>query len=135
MKILLIEDDKRLSRFIAEAFPSDEVVIAGTLQMARAILVTLRPVLILVDLALPDSEGMETLTALKEYSPPKVAFTAGQSGLSCEAAKLCADYVRKGLDLAGLLARVRFNVERYRPRARFEPETWEQLKACLTCVR
>lgn len=132
MTILLIEDDKRLSDLICAAFPSDEVLTAASLAAATALLAVVKPVLMLVDLALPDSQGLDTLVALRSYKCPKVALTANQESLPTEAAKLGAiDYVKKTNGMGDVLARVRFNVEKVRPVQRFAPETFDKIKQCL----
>lgn len=132
MTILLIEDDKRLADLIAYSLAGVKMIVAPSLATAHDILKTVRPHLMLVDLNLPDSGGLDTLMSLKPYVCPKVVLTA-HLDLECQVAALGAvDYITKSSAMDEVMARIKFNVSKYRPRARFTPETFSEIKACLT---
>lgn len=130
--ILLIAPEKRLTDTIIEAFPGDDVVVAATLSAAKTVLAVVKPVLVLVDLALPDSRGLDTLAALKPYSCPKIVLSEFENESPCEAAKIGAiDYVKKRDIIEKMLVRIKFNVEKFRPKEKFSYETFEKIKNCF----
>ncbi len=131
MTILLIEDDNTLADYLAYALSDHEVLIAADLRAAKAILVNYRINLMLIDLNLPDSRGLDTLAALKAYAYPKVVISA-----CCQdtVAKMSGviDYVDKIAGPEALVARVRFNIRKLvRRTERFAPSVFEELKQCL----
>ncbi len=134
MTILLIEDDHRLAELIAFKLAGHEVVIAASLAAAHAALATIRPILLLVDLNLPDSKGLDTLSALKAYTVPKVVISASAKELTPEMAALgVCDYVRKTCGIDDIVARIRFNLSKCQPaRRRFDPAVFSQIQACLS---
>lgn len=122
--ILMIEDNHSdaeiVRRFLALAGPEDfHVTTADTLQTGKALLVSRRFDLILLDQRLPDSDESQTLPAIlpKAGAIPVVVLT----GLNDElhGASLVAqgahDYLVKGRFDAHLLTRViRYAIERHR---------------------
>lgn len=137
MTILLVEDNKDLADYITQGL-TGEVRIVGSLERAKAYL-AMEPIhLVLLDLGLPDSQGLDTLKAIKEHRIPVVVLTANTE-LAEEAAKLdVLDYVIKR-DARDLLTRIRFNISklykttRSRSAPRFAPEAFEKLKEYLVC--
>lgn len=133
MTILLIEDDQRLSDLIRLSYPAHDWVTAPTLGEAQSHLAICRPHLIILDLGLPDSKGLETLKALEGCPTPKVVLTACVNGAKGAWAMGAADYIIKNSDLERVLARVGFNLARFAPKKRrqFEPEVFAQIQAHL----
>jgi two-component system, OmpR family, KDP operon response regulator KdpE len=112
-RILVIEDDKALRMTLiaslkAEGYAPDA---SGGVASARQHIAERKPDLILLDLGLPDEDGMRLLTALRNAGDltPVIVLTARGD----EAAKVAAldqgadDYVTKPFGLAELLARLR----------------------------
>jgi len=133
MTVLIIEDNVDFATLIKGSLKGASVHIVGTLAAAQQYLREFTPNLVLVDLGLPDSRGLDTLKALVTYKIPKVVITA-----SGHLANRCAefgamDYLTKGGDINDLIERVNFNVTKClpRPRQRFAPDTFEQIKAYL----
>lgn len=136
MTILLIEDDHRLADLIQFKLSGHEVMIAPSLAAAHLALATIRPVLVLVDLNLPDSRGLDTLLALKGCNVPKVVISGHPKDLTPEMAALgVTDYVRKTSNIDDIVARIRFNISKYQPRQRFRPEIFREIQAALCPVR
>ncbi len=134
MTILLIEDDYRLAELIQFKLMGDEVLIAPHMAAAHETLATTRPILLLVDLNLPDSRGLDTLKALSGYKVPKVVISGHAKELTAEMAALgVVDYVRKTCVIDDIVARIRFNMTKYRPRTRFAPDRFKQIQAALSC--
>lgn len=122
--VLLVEDsgaDAYLVRLmLGEAWPAaDRVVHVETLADARSHLRQQLPDCVLLDLGLPDAEGLEGLAQVKAVSPqvPVVVFTGhADEELAVAALKEGAqDYLVKGQVDASLLARsIRYAMERQR---------------------
>jgi diguanylate cyclase (GGDEF)-like protein/PAS domain S-box-containing protein len=121
-RILLIEDnpgDARLIREMASESPqlSAEIVWHHTLAEGLACLETMEIDAVLVDLGLPDSDGLETLRALDPHSlvPPVIVLT-GRTGDELTSASLregAQDYlVKDGLGPEQLERSVRYAVAR-----------------------
>ncbi len=134
MIILLIEDDKRLAEFLSYSLSGDTVLVAHSLAAAHSILLSKRPNLMVVDLNLPDSVGLDTLAALRPYVCPRIVLTASGKDLACQAAALGAsDYIEKTTSsMDSLVDRIKFNLSKYRPRARFEAGVFREICAHLT---
>lgn len=132
MRILLVEDCEVYAYAIRNANSSHEVLVAPTLAQAHQYM-TLKPSLVILDLSLPDSEGLSTLEALLTYGRPCVVLTA-TTDLACEAGRMGAmDYITKD-DNNEMLRRISFNIERLTPkRPRFNDGAFEQVKAYLRC--
>lgn len=131
MMILLIEDDRPFRELIEVSLKQVDLHTVGTLAAAKDWLTYSRADLILVDLGLPDSRGLDTLRALSHVKAPKVVVTGTVDAIG-EAAKLGAvDYITKG-DAYEMVERIRFHVNRLsRRQQRFAPHVFEAIKACL----
>lgn len=132
MTILLIEDDYRLAELIQFKLSDHEVHIAPNLAAALSLLAAIRPILLLVDLNLPDSRGLDTLGALVSCTCPKVVISAHAKELTPEIAALgVVDYVKKISQIDDIVARIRFNLNKVRPKHRFDPSVFTQIQACV----
>lgn len=130
MTVLLVEDNAFFAQVVEQALHGVRVTVVGTLAAAREVLVDHRFDLVFLDLGLPDSQGVATLRALDWVKVPKVVITASQVAKECAQAG-AADYILKGAD--DIVERIQFNANKVcrASRARFAPETFEQIKACL----
>lgn len=111
-QILLVEDDAPLARGIAMALDTAgrEVVIAASAQEARAAMAARRFALVLLDINLPDGNGLGLLRALRDAgdTTPVILLTANDLEMD-EVVGLEAganDYITKPFSLAVLRARV-----------------------------
>lgn len=140
IRVLHVEDvewDARAVRFaLDEVMPGRcDVTTATSLAAARAALAAGSPDVILLDLNLPDSSGLETVSAVRKAAPgiPLVVLTGLDDDATGEQALAqgAQDYLAKSHAMARPLARaLRYAIERGRARAREA-----QLEAKLVEVR
>lgn len=136
MTILLIEDDKRLAEFISLSLPGINTLIAKSLAEAKNILSISRPHLLLIDLNLPDSSGLDTLYALKSFNGPKIALTGHPRDESISFSTLgIIDYIQKTESLDCVISRIKFNISKIKPKCRFEPGVFKEIQACLLAAK
>ncbi|HET9795590.1 MAG TPA: sigma-54 dependent transcriptional regulator [Thermoanaerobaculia bacterium] len=103
MKILIVEDDaatrRGLEQLLIEAHPDTKSV--GSLEKARAMLGDFSPNLCIVDLMLPDGDGLELIREMRAQDPARefVVLTGhGSIDTAVEAMKAgAADYLLKPL--------------------------------------
>jgi two-component system, OmpR family, KDP operon response regulator KdpE len=118
--VLIVEDDPQIRRFLratltAEGYLYHEVLTAEdgiTQSEAR------RPDLILLDLGLPDHDGLDVIRRVRESSqvPIVVLSARGQEADKISALDLGADdYVAKPFGVGELLARIRVALRRSAP--------------------
>lgn len=111
--ILVVEDEKAISNFIGRALTANEYlpVTAATAKDAVSLFFSHRPALVLLDLGLPDQDGMNLLTEFKELSPniPIIVVSArDRETEKVRALDLGADdYITKPFGVSELLARIR----------------------------
>lgn len=118
-RILLIEDDQALGRGIALALAGEgrEIRVAATLAQGRAALGEEEYALVLLDLNLPDGNGLDFLTALRRTSGVPVLILTANDLESDQVAGLelgADDYVTKPFSLAVLLAKTEALIRRSR---------------------
>ncbi len=109
MKILIVEDDKTLNNGIAMTLGGYEVVQAYNLTEARRLLGTDTVGLVLLDMNLPDGNGLEFCREFKRKSDVPVIFlTANDMEIDVVAGleSGASDYITKPFSLAILRARV-----------------------------
>jgi DNA-binding response OmpR family regulator len=134
MTILLIEDNRLFSEMLELSLTEAEIYVVESLAAAKEWLECFRADLILVDLGLPDSHGLETLRALGTIRCPKVVITAARE-CPLAAAKLGAvDFVNKG-SLDDMLTRIRFQMNRLTKRPRFSEAIFNQIRAYIEVPR
>ena len=110
--VLVIEDERAMRRFLWEALHDAgfKVHEAFTLAHAEQQLAREMPALILLDLGLPDGDGMDLLQRLRERSRVPVIVLSGRGDESAKVAALDSgadDYLTKPFGVAELLARIR----------------------------
>jgi DNA-binding response OmpR family regulator len=130
LEILVVEDEVDVQRLVDVVFrvaaPGGFLVQrAGTLEEAVKSVMAMTPDLILLDLHLPDAQGLEALKALRDLSPHAaiVVLTSNtDEQLAFEGIQLGAqDWLQKGGDLHRVLPRASiFAVERQRQRRLLE---------------
>ncbi len=110
--ILIIEDETPIRRFLKPALESHgfKVVEAVTAEEGLSLAASHQPAIILLDLGLPDMDGLEVLRRLREWTTiPIIVLTAREKekdkieGLDAGA----DDYLTKPFDIGELLARIR----------------------------
>jgi two-component system KDP operon response regulator KdpE len=111
-RVLVIDDEPQIHRFLKPALESAEYAVerADTAAEGLRLAASRAPDLILLDLGLPDMDGHDLLTRLREFSPVPVIILSARDR---EADKIRAldngadDYIEKPFAVGELLARVR----------------------------
>lgn len=111
-KILLVEDEENICMMISTMLENGgyQVIRAGTCQDGKLMSASYLPDLIILDLGLPDADGLELLRAVRERGLTPVIVLSARSDEQdkVEALDMGAnDYVTKPFGPAELLARVR----------------------------
>ena len=111
-KILVIEDEKSISHFISAILNSNgyEALQARSGSEALSMISSHCPDLIILDLGLPDMDGMDILRQLREWSSLPVVVVSARTHERDKVTALdlgADDYLTKPFGTAELLARVR----------------------------
>jgi two-component system, OmpR family, KDP operon response regulator KdpE len=110
--VLIVDDEPQIRRFLRTSLSAHgyRVIEAAGGQEAMTLLATERPELVLLDLGLPDIDGLEVIRRLREWSmvPIIVVSVRGREAEKIEALDCGADdYVTKPFGMGELLARMR----------------------------
>ena len=116
-RILVVEDEPDIRRFARMALESEghEVFEAATLQRGLIEAGSRRPDLAIVDLGLPDGDGITLIRELRSWSAAAVIVLSARSGEADKIGALDAgadDYLVKPFGAGELLARVRAQLRR-----------------------
>lgn len=116
-RILIIDDEQSIRRFLQTALDSKEFELheAENGQAALAATVALRPDLLLLDLGLPDMDGVAVISRLREWSLVPVIVLSVRDREGDKVAALNAgadDYLTKPFGIPELLARIRVVLRR-----------------------
>jgi two-component system KDP operon response regulator KdpE len=109
---ILIEDERQIRRFVRTALEAEgwNVCESETLRQGLADAGTRKPDLVILDLGLPDGDGMELLRDLRTWSKVPVIVLSARVNEQDKIAALDAgadDYLSKPFGVGELLARVR----------------------------
>jgi len=112
IKILLIEDDRSISRFITTALENNsyKVTSAATGKEGISLAASFCPDVVLLDLGLPDIDGLQVLNQLRTWSKTPVIVISARTKEQekVEALDLGADdYITKPFGTEELMARIR----------------------------
>lgn len=118
--ILIIEDDKSIRNFLQLALKTDKykVLEASNGLTGISIFMSHNPDLIILDLGLPDIDGIKVLEQIRQTSPiPLIVVSArGQEREKVSALDLGADdYITKPFGAGELLARIRVALRHRKP--------------------
>ena len=116
-KVLIVDDEKAIQRFLRNALSGGEFSLheAGSGQEALAAALAVRPDIIILDLGLPDMDGIEVIRRLREWSEIPVIVLSVREREGDKVAALDAgadDYVTKPFGIGELLARMRVALRR-----------------------
>ena len=116
-KVLLIEDERTIRGFMQAILTANgyDVLMAGTGAMANTMISSHCPDLIILDLGLPDMDGMTILRSVREWSKVPILVVSARSHERDKVEALDAgadDYLTKPFSVDELLARVRANLRR-----------------------
>ena len=120
-KILIVEDEQGISNFMAAMLTANnyDVLLARTGQQAQTIIASHCPDLVILDLGLPDMDGMDILQAVRSWSKLPVIVVSARAHERDKVAALDAgadDYITKPFGSAELLARIRTAIRHTRTR-------------------
>lgn len=111
-RVLVIEDDAALARALAITLRTQryEVTTARTGSIGLEAVAGWHPDLVVLDLGLPDLDGMEVIRAVRGWSPVPIVVLSARQTSDDKVAALDAganDYVTKPFGMDELLARLR----------------------------
>ena len=116
---LLVEDEPQIRRFVRAALEEEgwHVHEAATVQRGLSDAGTRSPDLIILDLGLPDGDGIDFLNDIRKWSTVPVIVLSARTGEAHKIAALDAgadDYLTKPFSVGELQARVRATIRRQR---------------------
>ena len=125
-RILLIEDDPQIRRFLRASLGVQgyELIEAETGNEGLALAASQVPDVIILDLGLPDLEGLEVIRRLREWSSMPIIILSARGQERDKVANLDAgadDYLTKPFGMAELLARIRVALRRKLPAEEGKP--------------
>lgn len=118
-KILVVEDEKSISGFIKAILSANEydVIQARSGAEAYSMISSHCPDLIVLDLGLPDMDGMGIISAVRSWSQLPIVVVSARSDEKDKVAALDSgadDYIAKPFGAAELLARIRVAIRHSR---------------------
>jgi two-component system, OmpR family, KDP operon response regulator KdpE len=115
--VVMIEDDKQIRRFVRTTLEAQgmTVIEAETGQQGLREAATRKPDLIVVDLGLPDTDGIDVIRDLRSWSEQSIIVLSARTHEDVKVAALDAgadDYLTKPFGVSELLARIRAQLRR-----------------------
>ena len=112
LTVVIIEDEKNICTFIETALENHDykTVAAHTGKEGLSYIASLCPDVVLLDLGLPDIDGMDIIRQVREFSAVPILVISARTGESEKVAALDAgadDYITKPFGTSELLARIR----------------------------
>jgi two-component system KDP operon response regulator KdpE len=116
-RILVVDDELPIQRFLKTALDTGEFSLhqAENGHSALAAAVAIRPDIILLDLGLPDMDGVEVIERIREWSPVPIIVLSVREREDDKVKALDAgadDYLTKPFGVGELLARIRVALRR-----------------------
>ncbi len=140
--VLVVDDERAIQRFLRPSLEENgfAVLEASTGRAALDLAVARKPDVILLDLSLPDMDGLEVLKRLREWTSAPVIVVSARGQESDKIAGLdrgADDYLTKPFGVEELLARIRVALRHAELAARDPEPVYEHgdLKIDLTLRR
>ena len=116
--VLIVEDEQAIRRFLRTALEADELRVFDAPKLQRGLLeaATRKPDLIILDLGLPDGDGLDFIRDIRQWSPVPIIVLSARSEESDKIAALDAgadDYLSKPFGIGELQARLRVALRRH----------------------
>jgi two-component system phosphate regulon response regulator OmpR len=117
--VLLVEDSKMVRETIAQALGEEgyNVIPAANAKELAAKLPTAKPDIILLDLILPDGDGLTLINKIREHTDAPVLVVSGKAEMVDKVVGLemgADDYIGKPIEIKELTARVKAHLRRYK---------------------
>lgn len=126
INVLIVEDEKAIRRFLRSALEDENLRVyeAETLQRGLIEAATRKPDLVILDLGLPDGDGIDFIRDLRQWSHIAVIVLSARSDEQDKIAALDAgadDYLSKPFGIGELQARLRVALRRHASSGQPEP--------------
>lgn len=117
LRILIVDDERSIRRFLTMALTSQGYAVAEAVDGESALqaVVTQRPDVLILDLGLPDIDGIEVVQRLREWSELPILILSVREQEADKIAALDAgadDYLTKPFQVGELMARLRAALRR-----------------------
>jgi two-component system KDP operon response regulator KdpE len=127
--ILVVDDEPQIQKMLGILLDVENFKIAGSTTGKQAIRMcaSIKPDLILLDLGLPDMDGKDVVTAIREWSQVPIIVLSARSGDEEVTAALnmgANDYVTKPFNVEVLMARINAALRTSAVRETGEPELY-----------
>ena len=111
-KVLIVEDEQNIKNFMSTILAANgfDTLMAGGAKEALSMISSHCPALIILDLGLPDMDGMEVLKQVRAWSSVPVIVVSARTHEGDKVAALdlgADDYIEKPFGTSELLARIR----------------------------
>ncbi len=121
-KVLLIEDDTSIRNVMMPMLETDgyQVICADSCGMGKSLYQSHKPDVVILDLGLPDMDGMNFLVYVRQDSLTPILVLSARTDDADKVQALDAganDYVTKPFSFAELLARIRMMLRNYQHRS------------------
>ncbi|WP_250471968.1 two-component system response regulator KdpE [Caballeronia sp. GAFFF1] len=115
--VVLIEDEKQIRRFVRVSLEAQQMTVfeAETGQQGLIAAATRKPDLVIVDLGLPDTDGIDVIRELRSWTEVPVIVLSARTQEEEKVAALDAgadDYLTKPFGVSELMARIRAHLRR-----------------------
>jgi len=116
--VLIIEDEKEIRRFLRTALEDESLRVfdAETLQRGLIEAATRKPDLVILDLGLPDGDGIDFIRDFRQWSQTPIIVLSARSDEQAKIAALDAgadDFLSKPFGIGELQARLRVALRRH----------------------
>ncbi len=116
-RVLVVDDELAIRRFLRTSLTAHDYTVFEAVngRSALSAVATHRPDLVILDLGLPDLDGIEVTRLLREWTPIPIIILTVQEQEAAKVAALDAgadDYVTKPFGMGELLARMRVALRR-----------------------
>lgn len=141
INVLIVEDEHAISRFLRAALEGDglRVFDAGTLQRGLIEAATRKPDLVILDLGLPDGDGIDFIREVRQWSQMPIIVLSARAEETDKIAALDAgadDYLSKPFGIGELQARLRVALRRHSTTTPAEPVyTFSDIRVDLAARR
>jgi DNA-binding response OmpR family regulator len=120
-KVLVIEDDENIAQTISLVFkhlsPDTEIIFSNLGRPGLQVIKDQKPDAIILDLGLPDIDGLELIKKIRSFSSIPIVVLTGQDAedIICQALEQDAtDYMIKPFKHRELIARVQSHILRWK---------------------